>query len=81
MEIQTNAEELKTAGLLAAAGLAAVPTDNTYAARPTIPDLPAYIARALMANAKARSLFQDLARRPPTRADSEKPVSVRPAFS
>src|SRR5437870_11345496 len=35
--------ELKAADLLAAAGLAAAPTNNTYAAKPAIPDLPNYI--------------------------------------
>jgi len=53
--------ELKAAGLLAAAGLRAAPTDNTYAPRPTIPDLPAYIAKALKANPKAWSSFEELA--------------------
>ena len=53
--------ELKAAGLLAAAGLAAAPTGNSYTARPPIPDLPAYIAKALKANAKAWSFFQELA--------------------
>ncbi len=53
--------ELKAAGLLTAAGLAATPTDNTYMPPPAIPDLPAYLARALRANAKAWSFFQGLA--------------------
>ena len=53
--------ELKAAGLLASAGLAAAPTDNTSAPRPTIPDLPAYITKALKANPKAWSFFQKLA--------------------
>src|SRR5262245_21404306 len=35
--------ELKAAGLLTSAGLAAAPTNNTYAPRPVIPDLPIYI--------------------------------------
>ena len=52
---------LKAAGLLTAAGLAAAPSDNTYAPRPAIPDLPAYIAKALKANPKAWSFFQGLA--------------------
>jgi len=52
---------LKAADLLTAAGLAAAPTDNTYAPRPAIPDLPAYIAKALKANPKAWSFFQGLA--------------------
>src|ERR687887_1375826 len=38
--------ELKAARLLTAAGLAAAPTKNTYAAKPAIPDLPGYIAKA-----------------------------------
>jgi len=53
--------EVKAGGLLTAAGLAAAPTDNTYAPRPAIPDLPAYIAKALKANPKAWSFFQELA--------------------
>jgi uncharacterized protein YdeI (YjbR/CyaY-like superfamily) len=53
--------ELKRAGLLTAAGLAAAPTDNRYAARPAIPELPAYIARALKDSPKAWSFFQQLA--------------------
>src|SRR5688500_15911040 len=53
--------ELKGAGLLTAAGLAAAPTGNTYAPKPTIPDLPAYIAKALKANPKAWRFFQELA--------------------
>jgi len=53
--------ELKAAGLLRAAGLTAAPTDNTYAPRPAIPDLPAYIAKALKTNPKAWSFFQALA--------------------
>ena len=52
--------ELKKAGALAAAGLAAAPTDNRYAPKPTIPTLPAYIARALRANRKAWDFFQQL---------------------
>jgi uncharacterized protein YdeI (YjbR/CyaY-like superfamily) len=53
--------ELKAAGLLSPAGLAAAPTKNSYAPRPTIPHLPAYIAKALRANAKAWAFFQELA--------------------
>jgi uncharacterized protein YdeI (YjbR/CyaY-like superfamily) len=53
--------ELKAAGLLTSAGLAAAPTNNTYAPRPVIPDLPAYIAKALKANARAWQFFQALA--------------------
>jgi uncharacterized protein YdeI (YjbR/CyaY-like superfamily) len=53
--------ELEKAGLLTSAGVAAAPTDNTYAPRPRIPQLPAYIAKALKANAKAWDCFQQLA--------------------
>jgi len=53
--------ELEAAGLLTSAGLAAAPTNNTYAPRPTIPDLPAYIARALRANPRAWECFRALA--------------------
>jgi uncharacterized protein YdeI (YjbR/CyaY-like superfamily) len=53
--------ELKAAGLLASAGLDAAPTENTYAARPSIPELPAYIAKVLKANPAAWRFFQELA--------------------
>jgi uncharacterized protein YdeI (YjbR/CyaY-like superfamily) len=53
--------ELKAAGLLTAAGLAAAPTDNAYAAKPTFPDLPGYIAKAFQENSKAWEFFQELA--------------------
>ena len=53
--------ELKAAGLLTSAGLAAAPTNNTYAPRPVIPDLPVYIAKALRANPKAWKFFRELA--------------------
>jgi uncharacterized protein YdeI (YjbR/CyaY-like superfamily) len=53
--------ELKAAGLLTSAGLAAAPTDNSYAPRPQIPELPAYIATALKANLKAWQFFRELA--------------------
>jgi uncharacterized protein YdeI (YjbR/CyaY-like superfamily) len=53
--------ELRDQGRLAAPGLAAAPTDNTYAARPTIPDLPSYIATALKTNPAAWRSFQALA--------------------
>src|SRR5436305_13059540 len=45
--------ELKAAGLLTSAGLAAAPTNNTYAPRPIIPDLPLYIVKALKTNYNA----------------------------
>lgn len=53
--------ELQAAGPLAATGLAAAPTDNTYSPLPVIPDLPAYIGKALKASPKAWSFFQELA--------------------
>ena len=53
--------ELEAAGLLTSAGLAAAPTDNTYAPRPVIPDLPAYIAKALKADSTAWEFFRELA--------------------
>lgn len=56
-------KELETAGLLAAPGVAAAPTSNSYAPRPTIPDLPAYIAKALKTNPKAWGNFQALSPR------------------
>jgi len=37
--------ELKAADLLREAGLAVAPTNNTYAAKPFIPDLPGYIKK------------------------------------
>ena len=54
--------DLKEAGLLAAPGLAAAPTGNRYAPRPSIPELPAYVARAFRANLGAWRHFQGLAR-------------------
>lgn len=54
--------ELKAAGLLAPAGVIAAPTDNTYASRPVIPALPAYIAEALKTNSNAWAFFRELAR-------------------
>ena len=53
--------ELKAAGLLTPAGLVAAPTKNTYAPRPVIPDLPAYIAKALKTRSKAWEFFLKLA--------------------
>lgn len=54
-------KELKAAGRLAPAGLGAAPTANRYAARPSIPALPAYVAKAIRTNAKAWRFFQQLA--------------------
>jgi uncharacterized protein YdeI (YjbR/CyaY-like superfamily) len=53
--------ELKQAGRLEPAGIAAGPTGSTYAAKPKIPELPAYIARALKASPEAWRFFQQLA--------------------
>jgi len=53
--------ELKAAGLLSSAGLAAAPSDNTYAPRPVIPILPTYLAKALRTNSSAWKFFQELA--------------------
>jgi uncharacterized protein YdeI (YjbR/CyaY-like superfamily) len=53
--------ELNAAGLLEAAGAAAAPTDNRYAAKPAIPALPPYIAKAFKSNPKAWAHFQTLA--------------------
>jgi uncharacterized protein YdeI (YjbR/CyaY-like superfamily) len=52
--------ELKAAGQLAAAGLAMAPTENRYPPKPTIPELPTYVATAFKANAKAWRHFQAL---------------------
>lgn len=52
--------ELNDAGLLAPPGLAAAPTANSYAPKPVIPELPAYIARAFKADARAWKFFREL---------------------
>ena len=52
--------ELKAAGRLTPAGLAAAPTANTYAPLPEIPVLPSYIAKAFKANATAWKFFNSL---------------------
>src|SRR5918994_5474737 len=54
-------DELKAAGLLATPGLAAAPTANRYAPHPSIPELPAYIAKAFKTNLAAWQHFQALA--------------------
>ena len=54
--------ELKTAGLLMPAGLAAAPTENKYAPKPNIPELPSYIGTALKSHPEAWSFFQTLPR-------------------
>jgi uncharacterized protein YdeI (YjbR/CyaY-like superfamily) len=53
--------QLKANDLLAAAGLAAAPTRNSYAPKPAIPELPAYIAKAFKKNGRAWQHFQTLA--------------------
>ena len=53
--------ELKAAGLLAAAGLAAAPTGRGYAPHAPIPELPAYVARAFKTDLRAWRYFQALA--------------------
>ena len=53
--------ELDAAGLLAPAGRAAAPTNNRYAPKPAIPELPGYIATAFRKNAKAWEAFTRLA--------------------
>ena len=56
-------KELEAAGLLALAGRAAAPTARTYAPKPSIPELPPYIGKALKTNAKAWAFFQSLSAR------------------
>jgi uncharacterized protein YdeI (YjbR/CyaY-like superfamily) len=58
---RTRWAELEKSGLLEAPGLAASPTSNSYDAKPTIPELPSYFAKALKMNAKAWQTFQALA--------------------
>jgi uncharacterized protein YdeI (YjbR/CyaY-like superfamily) len=53
--------ELGRCGLLESAGAAAAPTENTYAPRPRVPELPAYVTKALKGNTKAWKAFQSLA--------------------
>jgi uncharacterized protein YdeI (YjbR/CyaY-like superfamily) len=54
-------KELEAAGRLAEPGLAAPPTANRYATRPTIPELPAYIAKAFKTDPRVWRNFQALA--------------------
>jgi uncharacterized protein YdeI (YjbR/CyaY-like superfamily) len=54
--------ELKAAGQLEAPGLAAAPSGNTYAPRPSVPELPSYLAKAIKTNTKAWQFFRTLAR-------------------
>lgn len=55
--------QLKAAGLLMPSGLDAAPTSNTYAPKPSIPELPAYIVKAFKADADAWKFFQALSPR------------------
>jgi uncharacterized protein YdeI (YjbR/CyaY-like superfamily) len=57
---RTRWKELEAEGRLAPPGRAAAPTANRDAPRPKIPLLPAYIAKAFKANAKAWAFFQEL---------------------
>jgi uncharacterized protein YdeI (YjbR/CyaY-like superfamily) len=52
--------ELDAAGQLAPAGRAAAPTSQTYAPKPVVPELPAYIAKAFKAHAGAWTFFRAL---------------------
>lgn len=54
-------KQLEAEGLLAVAGFAASPTRKRYAPRPSVPELPAYLAEAFKANASAWKNFQALA--------------------
>jgi uncharacterized protein YdeI (YjbR/CyaY-like superfamily) len=55
--------ELKMAGMLKPAGLAAAPTENRYAPKPNIPELPSYIRKAFTSHPDAWTFFQKLPRR------------------
>ena len=53
-------KKLDAAGLLTPPGVAAAPTANSYAPKPSIPELPAYIAKAFKARPKAWKFFESL---------------------
>jgi uncharacterized protein YdeI (YjbR/CyaY-like superfamily) len=55
-------KELKEGGRLAPPGLAARPTENNYGAKPKVPELPGYIAKAIRANDRAWTFFNTLPR-------------------
>jgi uncharacterized protein YdeI (YjbR/CyaY-like superfamily) len=55
-------QDLEKVGRLAPAGRRAAPTSKRYAARPTVPELPNYIATAIRTNANAWQFFRRLAR-------------------
>jgi len=54
-------KELDAEGLLAPPGVATSPTSKRYASRPSIPELPQYIAKAFKTNSAAWKNFQALA--------------------
>jgi uncharacterized protein YdeI (YjbR/CyaY-like superfamily) len=54
--------DLQASGRLAPAGRATAPTEHTYAPRPTIPELPAYFAKAIKPSPAAWSFFKTLPR-------------------
>ena len=56
-------KELQAAGLLAAPGLESAPTENRYAPKPKIPELPQYIRTAFKAEGNAWRFFQTLSAR------------------
>lgn len=56
-------KELEAAGLLADAGIAAAPTANRYAVKPTVPELPEYIVTAFKTNPAAWNFFRSLGAR------------------
>jgi uncharacterized protein YdeI (YjbR/CyaY-like superfamily) len=58
---RTRWNALNAAGRLAAAGRAAAPTENRYPPRPRVPQLPAYVAKALKTNRQAWQHFRALA--------------------
>ena len=58
---RTRWKQLEGAGLLAAPGLAAAPTEKRYAPRAKIPTLPAYIANAFRSDVGAWKNFRALA--------------------
>lgn len=53
---------MKREGRLSTRGLALAPTASRYAPRPSIPELPPYIAAAFRADVRAWQTFQGLAR-------------------
>jgi len=59
-------KDLAASGLLAAPGLAAAPTANAYAPRPSVPKLPTYVAKAFEGESGRVEKLQ--------RAQSEKPT-------